>query len=101
MPMCPGYRSVMAELPDITVEILQQIRDGIYQTNLRIDHLGDELSRRIDVTNERLERVEQRLGNVEGRLERVENGLTDLGNFMRPLARDFAQYERFHARRAP
>ena len=44
----------MAKTSDITVEILKQIRDGVYATNVRLD----------DVT-ERLERVEKRQTETE------------------------------------
>lgn len=72
---------------DLTTEILRQIRDGIgdlrQDFNQQIEELRQDFNERLDQTNSRLGRVEQ--------------GLTDLGKFMRQIALDQAQYERFHA----
>jgi hypothetical protein len=78
----------------LTVEVLKQIRDGVGSLRADLNHqistLRMELNERIDQTNVRLDE-----NNV--RLERVEHGLTDLGTFMRQIARDQARHERFHA----
>jgi hypothetical protein len=42
-------------------------------------------------------RPNQRLDQTNHRLERVEQGLIDLGGFMKQLALELTNYERFHA----
>ena len=51
----------MAKASDITVEILKQIRDGVQQTNLRLDGVSE----RLDGVTVRLERVEKRQTETE------------------------------------
>lgn len=60
--------------------------DGLGQ---RIDDVRTELSGRIDD-------VRTELSDTNLRLGRVEQGLMDLGGFMRRLALDMAEYEKFH-----
>jgi len=73
---------------DITVEILRDIRDGVRETNSRIDVLRDDLSARIDALRDEFA---QRLDQTNERLANVEHGLNDLGKFMRQIALDQAK----------
>jgi hypothetical protein len=70
---------------DLTVEIFEQIRDGV-------DHLGTSVAERIDRLGDRVDHMEtslgERLDGTNHRLDRVEQGLLDLGKFMRQAARD-------------
>jgi chromosome segregation ATPase len=54
-------------LGDLTVRILQDIRDDIRGTNQRLD----ETNQRLDETNRRLERMDTRLGRLEGRFDNL------------------------------
>jgi hypothetical protein len=63
------------EPTDLTIEILQGIRDEIRGTNARVDALRDELcgeirgtNGRLDDTNTRLDRLERRQVEVETRV---------------------------------
>jgi phage shock protein A len=49
------------EPTDLTVTILREIRDGIRQTNERLDQTRAELSARIEQTNERLDQTREEL----------------------------------------
>jgi hypothetical protein len=60
------------EPTDITIEILQDIRDGVRDTNVRLDRIEQSVFSRIHRTNTRLEKVEVRIEHVEQRLESVE-----------------------------
>jgi hypothetical protein len=66
--------------PDITVEILKEIRDEIRGTNARLDAANG----RLDTTNGRLDAVEQTLSN---RLGAVETTLLDLAEQQRFVVR--------------
>lgn len=77
-------------MADLTVEILKEIRDSIRS-------LQSDFNQRLDQTNERLDQTNQRLDQNNQRLERVEHGLNDLGKFMRQIALDQAEHERFHS----
>ncbi|NEX18395.1 MAG: hypothetical protein C1943_17765 [Halochromatium sp.] len=74
---------------DLTIEILREIRDGI--SGLRAEFIE-----RLDQTNARLDQTNARLDQTNARLGNVEQGLNDLGKFMRQIALDQAQHERFH-----
>ncbi|MCF7993707.1 MAG: hypothetical protein K9L32_06390 [Chromatiaceae bacterium] len=74
---------------DLTIEILREIRDGI--SGLRAEFIE-----RLDQTNARLDQTNARLDQANARLGNVEQGLNDLGKFMRQIALDQAQHERFH-----
>lgn len=78
---------------DLTVEILKQIRDGVFATNARLDSMND----RIDQTNSRLDQTNSRLDQMIIRLDRVEQGVSDFGKIMRHIALDQAKHERFHS----
>ncbi|MBI5478239.1 MAG: hypothetical protein HY906_05245 [Deltaproteobacteria bacterium] len=58
---------------DLTIEILKEIRDGVRETNARIDQTNErletmrtELSTRIDATNTRMDAVEKVLHELAG-----------------------------------
>ncbi len=51
----------MADVADMTVKILEQIRDEIRGTNQRVDQLRTELSARIDDTNTRLDHLDDKV----------------------------------------
>lgn len=63
---------------DITVEILRDIRDGVRQTNVRLDRMGEELNTRLDKTNARLDKTNARLDQTNdglaGLRQEVEEG---------------------------
>ena len=86
---------------DLTVEILKQIRDGVGQTNARLESFKADVNERLDSLrtgfNERLDQTNERLDQTNHRLERVEHGLNDLGGFMKHIALDQTRHERFHA----
>lgn len=54
---------------DLTIEILRSIRDGVHETNARLDRTREELSQRIDQTREELG---QRIDQTNARLDRLE-----------------------------
>ncbi len=67
-----------SKVTDITVEILKDIRDGVRQTNTRLDQtnarldqMGEELNARLDQTNSRLDQTNSRL---DGLRQDVEEG---------------------------
>lgn len=75
----------MADTADLTVEILKQIRDGIGQTNarldqtnVRLDQMREELLARIDQTNGRLDGTNARLDGTHTRLDQHERLLVRL-----------------------
>lgn len=51
----------MAELSDLTVEILKQIRDEIRATRTDLSERIDQTNSRLDQTNSRLDKVEETL----------------------------------------
>lgn len=61
----------MADVQDLTIEILKQIRDGVAQTNARLDQTREELSAKIDQTNARLDQTNARLDQHERVLVRL------------------------------
>lgn len=67
---------------DITVEILRDIRDGVKQTNVRLDRMGEGLNQRLDQTNARLdqmgEELNTRLDRTNARLDQTNDGLAGL-----------------------
>ena len=63
-----AFESMADEAPNLTVEILKQIRDGI-------SRLETNLGSRIDAVHADLQETNSRLGNVELRLERVEGAI--------------------------
>ena len=73
--------------PDLTIEILREIRDGVLDLrrylNSQISELREDFNAGLDQTN--------------SRLERVVHGPDDPGKFMRSIAVDQAHHERFHA----
>lgn len=81
------------DVNELTVEILEQIRDGVTVVGQRVDRLETSLGERIDHLETSLG---ERIDGTNGRLDRVEQGLLDLGKFMRQIARDQARHERFH-----
>ncbi len=62
----------MESAGDITIEILKEIRDGIRQTNVRLDETRSELSERIDLTRTelsgRMDQLQRRQTETEVRL---------------------------------
>jgi len=54
----------MADATDLTVRILQDIRDGVRETNQRLDSLETRVDRRLDETNRRLGNLESRFDNL-------------------------------------
>jgi septal ring factor EnvC (AmiA/AmiB activator) len=92
---------------DLTVELLKQIRDGVYETNARLDQTNARLDQtnarldrtrtefleRLDQTNARLDDGNVRLGRLEGqvtdgtvRLGRLERHVAEGLGYMRVLA---------------
>jgi FtsZ-binding cell division protein ZapB len=71
---------------DLTIELLKQIRDGVYETNTRLD----QTNARLDQTNARLDRTRteflERLDQTNGRLERLEGQVAEGLGYMRMLA---------------
>ena len=70
----------MPEPPDLTIEILEQIRDEVALTRT-------DLGARIDQTNARLDETNSRLGAVETRVGAVETTLLDLAQQQRFVVR--------------
>ncbi len=61
---------------DITVELLKQIRDGVYQTHDRLDQTNarlDETNQRLDQTNRRLDQTRLEL------LEKIDENRVGIG----------------------
>jgi chromosome segregation ATPase len=58
------------EPADLTVQILREIRDEIHKTNEQLDGVRNELSVRIDRTNERLDGTNERLEELRSELSR-------------------------------
>ncbi len=65
----------MAEVIDMTLEILKQIRDGIAQTNARLDQTREELSSKLDQTNSRLDQTNSRLDQTNSCLDQTNTRL--------------------------
>ena len=80
----------------LTVEILEQIRDGSTSLRGEVREVRGQLrAELVDVRGETgLQKEVQKQTSV--RLERVEDGLRDPATFMREIARAQAEYERFH-----
>src|SRR5688572_22603960 len=71
---------------DHTLRVLIEIRDGIGQTNLRLDQTRVELGARIDETNQRIDGTNRRLVDTEVRLATAIDGLAGtLGDVHRLL----------------
>lgn len=64
----------MADTPDLTLEVLRQIRDGVLATNARID----DTNQRLDQTNQRLDQTNQRLDQVVEAQIRTATAVTEL-----------------------
>jgi prefoldin subunit 5 len=54
----------MSEVESLTVAILREIRDGVLDTNRRLDRTREELGAEIRDTNQRLDATNQRLDQV-------------------------------------
>ncbi|MSP60751.1 MAG: hypothetical protein EXR72_10490 [Myxococcales bacterium] len=72
---------------DLTIKILQQIRDGIdkgfKETNRRLEHLEEgskETNQRLEHLEEGSRETNERLSHMEERLGGVENGLITLNS---------------------
>ncbi len=65
---------------ELTIAILQDIRDGIRS-------LDERLTTRIDVTNQRLDGTNQRLETVDARVTLVANAVTDAASQLLLLGR--------------
>ncbi len=76
------------EPTDLTVKLLQEIRDGVRQTNERIDTMNSQFGQRLEVMSEqfgqRLEVMSEQFGQ---RFEVIETTLRDLAEQMVMLAR--------------
>ncbi|MCR9162541.1 MAG: hypothetical protein ACE37F_19110 [Nannocystaceae bacterium] len=82
---------------DITVELLKQIRDGVYETHERIDQTNarlDQTNKRLDQTRvELLEKLEEtrshlseRIDQTNGRIGRLETSVSTLIGAVSSLA---------------
>jgi septal ring factor EnvC (AmiA/AmiB activator) len=92
---------------DLTIELLKQIRDGVYETNTRLDQTNarldqtnarldrtrteflerlDQTNGRLDQTNARLDQTNARLDQTNARLERLEGQVAEGLGYMRMLA---------------
>ena len=74
----------MTDTADLTVRILQDIRDGVRETNRRLGKVEDCL----DETNQRLGKVEDRLGETNRRLGTLETRFDNLLEFAGDRYRD-------------
>ena len=62
----------MAEIMDITIEILRDIRDGVRANGQRIEEMGTRLDARIDETNGRLDaRIDETNSRLDARIDRT------------------------------
>ena len=76
--MVPNYALCMAD--DLTTQILIEIRDGIHQTNARLDR-----------TNERLDRVVQEQIRHATAIVSLEKGQQELANGQRDMVKALAR----------
>jgi len=72
---------------DLTIEILKDIRDGVRETNARLERVSSELGGRIDQTNARIDQTNERLEamrtELSTRIDGVEKVLHELaGQFV-------------------
>ncbi len=80
----------MTEAADLTIHLLREIRDGIGQTNTRLDQTVARLDQtvlRLDQSIERQDGTNLRLDRVEGSLVHVEASLVDLAEQQRFVVR--------------
>ena len=68
---------------DLTVRILTEIRDGVRETNSRLDQTRGELSLRLDKTNSRIDTLTQRV--VESEIHTA-TAITELAGTVRDVA---------------
>ncbi len=80
----------MTDAAELTIHILREIRDGIGQTNSRLDQTItrlDQTVERLDQTVERLDQSIERQDGTNSRLDHVEACLVDLAEQQRFVVR--------------
>ena len=83
-----GRYSDAVQTSDLTIEILQAIRDEVRQTNQRLEQLDSNLSRRLDETNVHLDRLDRRQTESEVRLATEVTAMVRAVDEVRDLLRD-------------
>lgn len=64
---------------DLTIEILKQIRDGVYETKAEVASLRNELNYRIDATNERLDATNESLEELKQETSELRKAVVLMG----------------------
>lgn len=70
------------DIPNLTVEILKQIRDGVQRTNERLDQTNERLEQGFAETNRSLSKLEEQAIETNKRLATFENVLTQHGRIV-------------------
>jgi uncharacterized coiled-coil DUF342 family protein len=73
-------------MPDLTVELLKQIRDGVHATRTDLVERLDLIGGKLDQTNARLDQTNARLDQTNSRLGRLEGSVAELVGHVSTLA---------------